>query len=80
MLDADADARVFEGAGALLTHAHQAVVHHRTWTCTTRRATAGPGIPQASGKLVVIWLLRRWRLDWFSLLEALQVRGHDPRD
>ena len=53
MLDADADARVFEGAEALLTHAHQAVASHRTWTCTTRRGEAGQGIPQVLGKLGV---------------------------
>jgi hypothetical protein len=50
------------------------MVRHRTWTCTTRRATAGPHIPQASGKLALIWLQRRWRLGWFFSREAgLQV-------
>ena len=71
--------RVRQEADASLTHVHQAVASHRTWTCTTRRATAGPGILQASGKLVIDWLLRRWRLDWFSLLEARQVRAYDSR-
>ncbi len=45
--------RACGGAGTGLTHAHQAAPTHRTWTCTTRRATAGPHIPQASGKLGV---------------------------
>ena len=73
--------RVRQEADASLTHAYQALkaATHLTWTCSTRRATAGPGIPQASGKLVIDWLLHRWRLDWFSLLEARQVRACDLR-
>jgi hypothetical protein len=40
--------------GFELTHAHQAAVFQPTWTCTMRRATAGPRFPQALGKLGAI--------------------------
>jgi hypothetical protein len=64
--------RACEGSGASVTLAHQALKStlHHTLICTTRRATAGPGILQASGKLGVSWLLRRWLQDWFFLLGA----------
>jgi hypothetical protein len=64
--------RACGGACSALTRAHQVATYHRTWTCTTRRATAGPGIPQASGNLVKGLLGHRWRLDWCSLQGARQ--------
>ena len=73
LLAADAAVYCVRVLGVVLTRAHQAVRLQPTWTCTMRRATAGPHFLQASDKLVPIWPLRRCRRAWCSLQEAIQV-------